>query len=246
MTPYDRSWTVAAGSVSVAGLWGAYRGFDVAVLLAMAVTVSVLAVMWALPFVPHDKPLTGPLVRAGLLGALVVWVLMGMGHLAGYVGVVAVLALLALSPVLRSSCRPLLDRVRHRRPAAGEGQEHTPATRPVADAVTAPPPVETPLEAPVEAWVAPVEDLPLPDAAVMSDRELCRAWRASFVLLERAPTAQARFRWVQTRACYLDELERRGGEAFRAWLESGARAAGDPSRFLDAPGGSEGHRSVSD
>jgi len=245
MSSYDRSWTVAAATLLLIGLWGAYRGFDLAVLLAMAVTVSVLAVMWALPFVPHDQPLTRPLVRAGVVGAVVTWVLMGMAHLAGYVGVVAVLSLIALSPVLRSRYRPLLAQLRGRRPRPGR-QQGSSLTGPVADAVPPLRPVP-PVAAPEEPLVeAPFEVPQLPDATMMSDLELCRAWRESFVLLGRAATAQARFRLALARASYLDELERRGGDAFRAWLDSGARAAGDPSRCLDAPRRGDGHRSVAD
>ena len=37
---------------------------------------------------------------------------------------------------------------------------------------------------------------------------------------------------ADVRRAYLDELERRCPAAFAAWLESGARAAGDPGKFF--------------
>jgi hypothetical protein len=37
---------------------------------------------------------------------------------------------------------------------------------------------------------------------------------------------------VAQRQVYLDEMERRSPSGLRAWLESGARAAGGPERFL--------------
>jgi len=32
--------------------------------------------------------------------------------------------------------------------------------------------------------------------------------------------------------CYLDELERRDPAGFRRWINDGARAAGDPARYI--------------
>jgi len=229
MTPYGRSWSGAAALVSVIGLWGAYRGFALPVLVAMAVTVSVVAVMWALPFVPDHHPLTRPLVRAGVVGALLTWIVMGMAHLAGYVGVVAVVALAAASPVLRTWCGPLFAKLRRLHPSP---PPEVVATTEVTDSG----PVDTIVSTPGL----------MPDPVTMSDLDLCRAWRRSFVLLERTTTARSRLLVVRMRASYLDELEQRGGDAFRAWLESGARAAGDPSRCLGLPGSDDGHRSVSE
>ena len=47
------------------------------------------------------------------------------------------------------------------------------------------------------------------------------------------PSVESRLRVVAIRAIYLDELERRAGAGFQAWIGSGARAAGDPSRYVD-------------
>lgn len=66
----------------------------------------------------------------------------------------------------------------------------------------------------------------------LSDRELCRAWRASFGALLDAADADARERVVRTREVYLDELTLRHPEAVTAWLASNPRAAGGPERFL--------------
>lgn len=66
----------------------------------------------------------------------------------------------------------------------------------------------------------------------LSVDELCLAWRRSFVLLQRARDEQTRHALVAARQAYLDELERRDRRGFVKWLDSGARAAGDPSRFV--------------
>jgi hypothetical protein len=66
----------------------------------------------------------------------------------------------------------------------------------------------------------------------MSDRELCRAFRQSFTLLSRTDAMPDRLRVVALRQAYLDEMSRRDPVGFQSWLESGARAASGPERFL--------------
>jgi hypothetical protein len=66
----------------------------------------------------------------------------------------------------------------------------------------------------------------------LDDNELCLAWRTSFSALQRATSPAQRLRMVEDRRAYLDELERRNPRGMAAWLASGARAAGDPSRFV--------------
>ncbi|MGH3386606.1 MAG: hypothetical protein ACRDO1_18660 [Nocardioidaceae bacterium] len=69
-------------------------------------------------------------------------------------------------------------------------------------------------------------------AAELSDDGLCLAWRISYTALQRPLSLANRARLVQARQEYLDEIERRNPDGLRAWLDSGARAAGDPSSFL--------------
>jgi hypothetical protein len=76
----------------------------------------------------------------------------------------------------------------------------------------------------------------------LTDDELCLAWRASFSALQRATSRSQRLSIVDARSEYLDEFERRNRQGLTAWLASGARAAGDPSRFLI--GGGAGHSSI--
>ncbi|WP_326954375.1 hypothetical protein [Amycolatopsis sp. NBC_01286] len=88
--------------------------------------------------------------------------------------------------------------------------------------------VEEPSEASGGPGVTGVTDL--------STAELCLAWRRSYGELLRAPDEPARRRVVRSRRAYLDELERRDREGFARWLGSGARAGGDPQRYLAAGG----------
>jgi hypothetical protein len=66
----------------------------------------------------------------------------------------------------------------------------------------------------------------------LSDDELCRQWRFSFTALAEARSPDQRAEVVRARQLYLDEIERRHPLELQAWLDSGARAAGNPMPFL--------------
>jgi hypothetical protein len=94
-----------------------------------------------------------------------------------------------------------------------------------------------------ESRAAPVADEPPPDLPadlrVCADNlgdfatdELCAAWRRSYTLLLRTSDKTARDKVVDLRRRLLDELEDRDREGFTRWMESGARAGSDPSRYL--------------
>lgn len=68
--------------------------------------------------------------------------------------------------------------------------------------------------------------------ADMGTEELCVAWRRSYYQLVLATDEPARRLVVQRRQEFLDEIERRDGRGFRRWLDSGARAGGDPGPYL--------------
>jgi hypothetical protein len=69
----------------------------------------------------------------------------------------------------------------------------------------------------------------------LDDGALCQAWRRSYVRLEASRAADARLEVVRLRQVYLDELVRRHPAEVRHWLESGARAAGNPLPFIRRP-----------
>jgi hypothetical protein len=74
------------------------------------------------------------------------------------------------------------------------------------------------------------------DPRTMSNAELCRAWRASFRALETTTSVPHRLLIIEARRKYLDEFERRNPHGLEAWLVSGARAAGNPARFMSDNG----------
>jgi hypothetical protein len=90
-------------------------------------------------------------------------------------------------------------------------------------------------EAPPDAEIEAEPGRPAPavvEPGLLNDTELCLAWRASFSALQRASSRQERLSIIEHRRALLDELERRSPHGLMAWLASGARAAGDPSRFI--------------
>jgi hypothetical protein len=66
----------------------------------------------------------------------------------------------------------------------------------------------------------------------LSTSELCLTWRRSYLALLDATSSPARCNIVRIRGCLLDELERRDPAGFTRWLDTGARAGSDPSRYL--------------
>lgn len=78
---------------------------------------------------------------------------------------------------------------------------------------------------------------PAADLQSMTTTELVLAWRRSYSQLLRVRTALQLAAVAARRQQLLDELERRDGAGVERWLRSGARAASDPSRFLQRPAG---------
>jgi hypothetical protein len=68
-----------------------------------------------------------------------------------------------------------------------------------------------------------------------SDAELCLAWQASYVQLQRRTGAAWIEHLAEQRRTYLNELQRRDPTGFATWIASGARAASDPTRYLTGP-----------
>lgn len=66
----------------------------------------------------------------------------------------------------------------------------------------------------------------------LSDAELCRAWQISFNALSDTNGVEVQTRVVELRQAYLDEIDRRHPAGLAAWLNSGARAAGNPACYL--------------
>ena len=87
---------------------------------------------------------------------------------------------------------------------------------------TPPSPAPAPAAPPVIESVAPET----------TTAELCLTWRRSYLALLDTPSGPDRDRVVDQRRELLDELHRRDPDGFARWLDTGARANGDPGRYL--------------
>jgi hypothetical protein len=71
-------------------------------------------------------------------------------------------------------------------------------------------------------------------AADLSVAELCLAWRRSYLVLIATPYGPGHAEVVSRRRELLDELESRDHAGFGRWIDTGARAASDPGRYLSS------------
>ncbi len=76
-----------------------------------------------------------------------------------------------------------------------------------------------------------VETAP-PETTAASTAQLCAAWQQTYFAMLDLPAGPQRRGMVEVRQRLLDELERRDPDGFVRWLETGARANSDPSRYL--------------
>ncbi|MFI5694733.1 hypothetical protein ACIA58_22960 [Kribbella sp. NPDC051586] len=207
-----RTWcvylAVTAGLFCGIASWGLAR-----VLIAVVVVAMVTAVVASTTWEGHERRAVLKVVRVTFASALIAPAAVGLIAVAGFAGVLIVVALAATTPALTS-------RVRTRRRAKG----HSPAVRP--GPVTHRDPVTSLADGPA---ATPAREL-----SSLADVELCLVWRQSFLLLETSRTAAERQSVVELRQLYLDELHRRSPEGFAAWLASGARASGNPFPYVDA------------
>ena len=179
----------------------------------------------------------GRLTSWAVLGGLVVVGSMGLAHLDGrlFIGVLLLLGLVsppAVGTLLRREAAPRRPRSTtpsRRRHLLGQvPPQPEPGARSAGDArqldVAALPAYDQPT------LLAMAEHLRLLD-----DRELCRAWRRSYLVLDASVSPATRLAVVQLRQAYLDELGRRRPDALQAWFDAGGRAASGPDKFfLDA------------
>ena len=209
---YDTMWTLAAGAVCAVGLLVAVRTSGPVVAASIFVTTAILEAILVLPLLTELHWRIRPvLVGAPVCGGIMV-VTVGLLLALGPAATVVVAVLLLTSPFTRDGVRRVLSR-RPGRPAPVTALGAMPSA-----------PSQAPRALPDDPGFT------IPDQMTVAD--LCQAWRSSYVALERVTSPESRLRVVMMRAIYLDELERRAAPAMQAWLHSGARAAGDPSRWV--------------
>lgn len=231
MSAYRGAWFGFCGIVGVAGALVAltWSISTIALLFVLAaLTGGVVAMVVLTP--EDDSPLGWDRWRV----VITTTVLAGAGTVAiGGLGMLlgAPMAVLVLALAVGGS-----PHVTRRWVGWLRDHDHLPRPTTTVEHIPAPPPEATirQLESAVEPEVEAVE---------LSDDALCLAWRASFSALQRANSPAERLRIVEARRAYLEELERRNPPGVAAWLASGARAAGNPTRFVLGDGAA-GHSAI--
>jgi hypothetical protein len=242
---YRSVWICGTVPVAALGLLGAVIAAPPVKLLSLALVVAIVAtsLAWASGAGRQDSSVrTGP-AGVGLVAVSATVVVVGLGSLLGGVVVVPLLLIGMLSPpvvglVLRSLARsgsghaPSVPSTTARAEAADseptfprprrspEDHAKQPARTQVSRAVLNERPVFL-----TDAWMTQ-------PAATLDGESLCLAWRKTSTVLRRELSLTVVETLARRRQELLDEMERRNGKGFRAWLASGARAAGDPSRYI--------------
>ncbi len=221
MPRYRDVWVTLTAVTATVGVCIAVLTWSVAGVTGAFIAGGVMGGAMTAALAPED--LSRPWRRAAL-GALASGV--GVVSVAGLVVVLRAGALVLLLAATLSApplVRLLRERLAAKRPKPPAEQETETVERPLDDLVG-------------DNWPAPDRvtiELSLPMAPEsLDDDALCWAWRRSYVVLQHTRTSATRLHVVQVRQAYLDELERRNAMGLAAWLASGARAAGNPSRFI--------------
>jgi hypothetical protein len=214
-------WSLAARGVCGLGLACGVLVWSVVGVVGTALSLIVLS--WCLLLVigvkGRRRNQVALSVGAGTTGAA------GLVAAAGLAGVVLLLLVGATSPLVRflgrSSRRTDLPGASPSDPTPGLG------TRPLSGFVQG----ESHGSAGRLAELS--KRLPRPDRLDdLDDPALCLAWRQSFVSLAASKDVGSVLELVELRERYLEELTRRHPDEIARWLASGARAAGNPMRFL--------------
>jgi hypothetical protein len=74
--------------------------------------------------------------------------------------------------------------------------------------------------------------VPPAELADLSDKELCQAWRTSYLAVQQQASVQDKTAIVTKRQKYLDEFERRNPSGFAAWLATDGRVPANLLPYL--------------
>jgi hypothetical protein len=230
MGRYDRIWTGVAGTAAAVALTAAFHGCALVALGCLFISAGGTGALLTLACLPAEGRWTAPLTKAFVASGVASWMLMGAGHLAGYVGVAALVAVAAAAPgVLHFVVS--LRRLSGRRAVLSSLKSlvtslDAPST-PRSSTSSSPASAST-----SSSPTATVREEPVIDPRTMSDHDLCQAWRSTYRQLQRAAAPETLLRIATLRARYLEELERRAGPAGQDWLAHAKRAAGEADGLL--------------
>lgn len=214
MNLYRRLWQLGVCLLVVAGTglavflpWGT--------LIGLGLTGAVLGGLCGAGL--HRHRYTQPAPGRYVLAACI-WTTVGVIAFAGFAAFIGAVALLG-ALLLTATCPPAVRVLAVRVPWAATPPQHS---EPAVEGLR---PAPAPQHAP-----EPAQNLQELDSS-----ELCWRWRTSFTALQHTATPAGRLSLIETRAALLDEMARRNPQGFRCWLNDGARAASDPTRYLHDP-----------
>lgn len=225
---YRSVWRYSVLLAGAAGVWESSQvwsfGGALFLFLFLALTAACIRLVIAQE---GDRPPWRPAFRTGLAWSSGSLAALGLYAWLGVTGLAVVVLLCLLSPTVLTA---LVDRAGHRR--RGEGAL-TPGRPGSSTGRSAPDPdsgcQREPSAVVSPSFLGPWIEQPL---SSMNDATLCFAWRTSFVALQQPVPLAIRMSVVDRRQEFLDEFERRNARGFEAWLASGARAAGDPTKYI--------------
>ena len=216
---------VGAALAAFLALVGATQGSSATIACLLLIMVAAGAIGYECETRQRSAPLSAAqrneVANGTVLAAVAVLAVIGADEFAGMPVAALVAALAAVAAVVRARRRlvspPISPLVSPPKPAPALSV----------------PPAAAPEVVPPEdagAQIVPPETGHLERRAIA---DLVHAWRHSFLLLATAQADPIRLAQIcEQRRAYLEELARRDPVGFRRWIDSGARAAGDPSRYL--------------
>jgi hypothetical protein len=238
MARYLRIWRLFAGAVAALGVLLELLTHPLSTLVALgavSIGVSVCVGLGMSVGEPGNvvplRDTVGKIGKAAMLAVVWLTALVGLASLGSMTMLLVGIVVLATSPLVIARVLSLdlaAARADHRAEAAADLSADS------ADVARRPTSVSA-------------AELASADVATKDTRTLVRDWRRSFVALEQAVDPVTKAAVVQARQAFLDELERRDPDGLHEWLESGARAAGDPTKFMSRdeargePRGDHGH-----
>jgi len=214
MARYRVAWRTVVGALTGIGVVAASQSLPLGSLVSIGVCAAVLGCLLSGEVYSHTVDRERGVPPPAFIGKSAALAAVGTVAVSGLLAVLGAVVLLGVG--LLAACSPVVVR---------RLSSHLPQPPPT---VTQPPPTVTQLTRPDP----PTSTPSLAGWHSLSDTELCWRWRTSFTALQRAVSPTARLGVLETRSALLDELARRDPVGFARWLDGGARAASDPTRYF--------------
>jgi hypothetical protein len=219
---YRDGWLLVTAVTATVGVWSALQTWPLVGVLGAFVCVGFVGGSPAEAAArERGRRRLRPVAGIAALSGLAAVAAAGLMAMSGLLGLLMVAVLAVTSPRVWSAMRRW-RRSKATRPAIAPQSPEQPPETGTGTATIAAARVEDP---------EPLRDVP-EEPRLLDDYALCCAWRKSYVVLERPHSPATHLLLVERRQLYLDELERRNPTGLAEWLASGARAAGDPTRFI--------------